>query len=75
MTTLSSICESRYDKDDPIVKARDEFYPGWWQYEGLAPISENLLPLYAVRCHSAEEWTLAWASKPEYIRADIRLVE
>lgn len=51
-----------------LKSARNRFYPGWWIYREF----RLRVPRYVVVCRNGEDCRLAWESKPEYVRVDIK---
>lgn len=57
---------------DAVRRARNKFYPMWWMYAYCKSIPKSLTPLYIVVCDNIDDYRLAWESKPDNVRAQIR---
>jgi len=58
-----------------VVAARDRFFPGWWTYVGQRFLLDEHKPFYRVTCRDIAEAELAQEVQPDFIRAEIVLVD
>lgn len=66
---------ARETADRKLLAARTRFYPGWWIHFTDAPELVVNKPVYKVLVDNEADARLAKRSKPDFIEAEIELVE